>query len=419
MEHFAQCMNIVNLVICALFVLCYFYQALYTVYALFHKEKPRGEGGKNRLAVLVCARNEEGVIGALIDSLKKQDYDKSLTSVFVVADNCTDNTAAVAERAGATRVYIRDDKTHIGKGYALEFLLWQMDAEFGEDAFDAFVVFDADNLASPTFLTEMNRVYSDGYEIVAGYRNAKNFGDSIASAGSAMWFIREARFLNTARIGFGGSAWLAGTGFLFSNKIKKENGGWPFHTLTEDVEFMVDSALRGYRVGYAADAEFFDEQPVRFSDSFFQRLRWAKGGLQVFSKYWKRMLLRSLGLDFAILDYTVSIAPAYLMTVLVVLFNAVGITVCAVGGTLSMVLPVLLGMLLGVIFLIVLAAAVTVACEWKKIRASTGQKLLSVLAFVPFMISYVPIALIALLFPVRWRETKHTASRSIEDLMHK
>ena len=417
MEQFANVMNIVNLAFCALFILCYFYQLVYTLYAIFHKKKPLCEGGANRLAVLICARNEEGVIEQLIQSLHKQTYDKHLTSIFVVADNCTDGTASVAERAGATRVYVREDKEHIGKGYAMDFLLHAIDSDYGEDAFDAFVVFDADNLVTADYLTQINRVYSSGYEIVASYRNSKNYGDSATSAGSGMWFLREARFLNTARVGFGKSAWLAGTGFLFSNKMKKKNGGWPFYTLTEDVEFMVDSALEGYRVGYAADAEFFDEQPVRFRDSFLQRLRWAKGGLQVFRKYGSRMIARSLSGDGSLLDYTVSIAPAYIMAVLMVLFNVVGIVLTLATQTFAFVFPVLLGMLLGIVFLILLAATVTVVCEWKKIRATPTKKILSIFAFVPFMISYVPIALFAMVLPVRWRETKHQSKASIDDLM--
>ncbi len=419
MERFAHSMNIVNLVICALFVLCYSYQFIYTLYAIFKKKKEKGEGRANRIAVLVCARNEDGVIGSLIDSLLKQDYDKSLTSIFVVADNCNDDTAGVAERAGATRVYVREDREHIGKGYAMEFLLHSIDEEYGEDAFDAFVVFDADNLVTPTYLTEINRVFSSGYEIVTSYRNSKNYGDSATSSASGMWFIREARFLNTARVGFGGSAWLAGTGFLFSNKMKKIHGGWPFHTLTEDIEFMVDSVLLGYRVGYAEDAEFFDEQPVKAWDSFFQRLRWAKGGLQVFGKYYKQMLLRSLRLDFSVLDYTISIAPAYVMTVLALLFNMVGIIITLATGTFLTVLPVLFWMMVGVISLVVAAATVTVVCEWKKIRATPLKKILSIFAFVPFMVSYVPIALFAMIFPVKWRETKHQSNRTIDDMMKK
>ena len=419
MERFAEIMNLVNLVFCALFVLCYFYQAIYTVYALFAKKKPLGEGRRNRLAVLVCARNEEGVIANLISSLLAQDYDKNLTSIFVVADNCTDATAEVARRAGATRVYTREDREHIGKGYALDFLLQAIDGEFGEDAFDAFVVFDADNLVTPTYLTEINRMYSSGYEIVASYRNSKNYGDSMVSSGSSMWFIREARFLNTARVGLGKNAWLAGTGFLFSNKLKKKNGGWPFHTLTEDIEFMVDSTLSGERIGYAPDAEFFDEQPIRFTDSFLQRLRWAKGGLQVFQKYGKQMIARSLRGDGALLDYTVSIAPAYLLTMLAVLFNIIGMVLTLVSGTFMTVLPLLLSMCGGIIFLILLAATITVVSEWKKIRASAWRKILSIFEFVPFMFSYVPIAFFAMVLPVRWRETKHTANTKIEDLMKK
>ena len=311
MQTFAYIMNIVNLVLCGLFVLCYSYQFFYTILVLVKKKKKLPEGKPNRIAVLSCARNEEGVIAQLIDSLKKQDYDTSLYEIFVLADNCTDRTAEVAREAGATRVWERHNREQVGKGYALDYLLGKMDEEFGADAFDAYVVFDSDNLVASNYLTEINRVYSAGYEMVASYRNSKNYGDSWVAAGSGMWFIREARFLNTARVALGGSAWLAGTGFLFSRKIKEEQGGWPFHTLTEDIEFMIDNALRGYRVGYAEDAEFFDEQSSGFMEAFWQRLRWARGGLQVFAKYWKQLFKRCAKGDFSCMDYTVSIAPAY------------------------------------------------------------------------------------------------------------
>lgn len=416
MQTFAYIMNIVNLVLGGLFVLCYSYQFFYTLLVLFKKKKKLGEGVPHRIAVLTCARNEESVIHQLIDSLKRQDYDKSLYEIFVLADNCTDRTAEVARESGATRVWERENHEQVGKGYALDYLLGKIDEEFGAHTFDAYVVFDADNLVSPNYLTEINRVYCAGYEMVASYRNSKNYGDSWISAGSGMWFIREARFLNGARVALGASAWLAGTGFLFSRKIKEEQGGWPFHTLTEDVEFMIDNALRGYRAGYAEDAEFFDEQPIGFMESFWQRLRWARGGLQVFGKYWKRLLGRCLRGDFSCMDYTVSIAPAYALSVFAMLFNMVGIVVTLIGGEFLTVLPILLFMVAAVMLLVLVFATITTVSEWKKLHTSPWKKILYIFTFVPFMLSYIPIAFFAMVMPVKWRETKHSCQAEIGEL---
>lgn len=416
MQTFAYIMNIINLVLCGLFVLCYSYQFFYTLLVLFKKKKKLPEGEPHRIAVLSCARNEEGVIAQLIDSLKKQDYDPALYEIFVLADNCTDRTAEVARESGATRVWERQNREQVGKGYALHYLLSKIDEEFGADAFDGYLVFDADNLVAPNYLTEINRVFSQGYDMVCSYRNSKNYGDSWISAGSGMWFIREAKFLNNARVALGGSAWLAGTGFMFSRKIKEDQGGWPFHTLTEDVEFMVDNVLRGYRVGYTDDAEFFDEQPIGFMDSFWQRLRWARGGLQVFARYWKRLIKKCLRGDFSCMDYTVSIAPAYVLSVAAMLFNIVGTIVTLIGGVFLNVLPILLLMVVAITAIVVVFATITTVSEWKKLHAPAWKKILYIFTFVPFMLSYIPIAFFAMIMPVKWRETKHSSAASIEDL---
>ena len=112
---------IVNLIIAVLFTLCYAYQFIYILVALIKDTVKYPEGGANRFAVIISARNERDVIHNLIDSIKKQNYDPSLIDIFVCADNCTDDTAEIARSAGAI-VYERQSTTHVGKGYALDFL---------------------------------------------------------------------------------------------------------------------------------------------------------------------------------------------------------------------------------------------------------------------------------------------------------
>lgn len=102
-----QALGFLNSLIAILFTVCYFYQFVYIpVPWLFGKRKKKKSGaGKapvHDFAVLICARNEAAVIGDLVDSLCAQDYPQDRLHVFVMADNCTDNTAEIA--AGITRI---------------------------------------------------------------------------------------------------------------------------------------------------------------------------------------------------------------------------------------------------------------------------------------------------------------------------
>lgn len=102
-------------------LLTFGYRLVYMAVRITGKQRPTAEGSPHRYAVMIAARNEEKVIGNLIDSLKKQDYPGEPVDIYVVADNCTDSTARVAKAHGA-RVFTRHDTAHATKGYALEYL---------------------------------------------------------------------------------------------------------------------------------------------------------------------------------------------------------------------------------------------------------------------------------------------------------
>ncbi|MBQ7901807.1 MAG: glycosyltransferase [Clostridia bacterium] len=176
-------LHIVNCVLAALFCIFYAYQFFYILYGLVVKPKSYPKTDQtNRYAVLIPARNESVVIGQLIDSLKAQDYPSELVDVYVAADNCTDNTAAVAEQHGAV-VYERFDKEHKGKGYTMSFLFNKLFELKGKDYYDGYFVFDADNLLNPDFITQMDRCFCDGNRVVTSHRNSKNYGTNWITAG--------------------------------------------------------------------------------------------------------------------------------------------------------------------------------------------------------------------------------------------
>ena len=165
-----ETIKLINFIIATVFFVCYSYQFAYILVPYLKKEKPHKPAELHRYAVLISARNEELVIGNLLDSISAQDYPSSLVRVFVVADNCTDKTAKVARAHGAI-VYERFNDKLVGKGYALEYLLDRIGEEYG-DVFDAYMVFDADNLLSEDYISRMNETFSDGYRIITSYRNS-------------------------------------------------------------------------------------------------------------------------------------------------------------------------------------------------------------------------------------------------------
>ena len=209
----AELITNLNSVIVLLFCALSAYQYIYILVSVLFPSRRFVTGRMHRYAVLICARNEENVIAQLIDSIKKQDYPAELVDIYLLADNCTDDTAAVAASAGAV-VYERHDLEKIGKGYALHELLGHVRADKGREYYDGFFVFDADNLLAPDYISNMNTVFSNGYRIVTSYRNSKNFCHNWVTAGYGIMFLREARHMNNARMILHSSCAISGTGFL-------------------------------------------------------------------------------------------------------------------------------------------------------------------------------------------------------------
>ncbi|KFI72323.1 N-acetylglucosaminyltransferase [Bifidobacterium minimum] len=361
-----------------------------------------------RYAVLISARNEENVVGNLIDCIRSQTYPSELIDIWLVADNCTDETARVARDKGC-HVVERFDSAKVGKGYALTYLLDQMIDKGLEDVYDAYFVFDADNRLDPHYIEEMNKAFQSGFRILTSYRNSVNLSDNWVSSGSALWFIRESRFLNNSRMLFGSSCHVGGTGFMFSREIMKRNRGWKFHLLTEDLEFTMDSVLHGDRVGYCGTAILYDEQPVTFRQSWRQRLRWSKGFLQVFRYYGPALIRRAVReRDFSAVDFTLLLCP---FTVLAIVRMVLGLFFALFGFvTWASQLGALVGWASGILMSVLGMmglAALTIVVERDRIGASNKELLAYVLSFPVYMFSYVPISFQAIFSKAQWKPIEH------------
>ena len=409
-----ETLKAISRIISVLFVICYANQLVYIFVSLLSGKKGRKEDRaislkRNRYAVLICARNEEEVIGDLIRSVRRQTYPGQLVDTYVMADNCTDGTAHAAANAGAY-VFERNDRSRVGKGYALDALLRSI-RETEPEGYDGYFVFDADNILAPDYIEQMDRTFSQGYDIVTGYRNSKNYGSNWISAGYALWFIRESMFLSYPRHLVGSSCTVSGTGFMFSREVAEEMDGWPYHTLTEDLEFSCDQITRGRKIAFCRDAEFFDEQPVELKQSWDQRMRWCRGYLQVFGRYGMDLMRGAADGSYACLDCILGVLPAFALSVLSFCIDlALIICAAAMGEELTGVLLPMVSALICSYTLMLILGAVTLVTEWKSINADTQRKIAYLFSFPVFMMTYAPIAIASLFVKAEWKPIRHTFS---------
>ena len=402
----------VNGIIGLIFIACYFYQIVYIFIPKFIKRENTLPVVMHNFAVLISARNESAVISYLIDSINRQTYPAEYIHIFVCADNCTDNTAQIAREAGAT-VYERFNNELVGKGYALSYLTACIDRDFG-DIFDGYFVFDADNVLDKNYIKEMNVTFSQGYNIITSYRNSKNYGDNWISAGYALWFLRESMYLNRPRHLLGTSCAVSGTGFVFSNEILKKCGGWNFFLLTEDIEFSVHNILQGEKIGFCEKAMLYDEQPVKFSQSWRQRLRWSRGYLQVFGKYGSSLLKKAHGC-FSAYDMLMTIMPAFFLAILSTVFNGTMMVLnIMASNSIGFVLLAVLHFLKDVYGFMFFIGAITTVTQWKQIHTSVFKKILYTFTFPFFMFTYIPISIQAIFTKVSWKPIEHKVSVSID-----
>lgn len=253
--------------------------ALYWIIGFFFTRKFKPAKQMHKYAICIAARNEETVIGNLLDSIKQQDYPSELLTVFVVADNCNDGTATAAREKGAV-CYERFNDQERTKGFALQFLFENIKKDYGIDAFEGYFIFDADNLLNNDYISRMNDSFDSGLKIITSYRNTKNFDENWIAASYALHWLRSIRKNHRTRSVLRLATNIQGTGFLFANELVKD--GWKYTSLTEDRAFTADAVAHGYEISYNDAAVFYDEQPTNLKIALRQRLRWSKGHLLAF-----------------------------------------------------------------------------------------------------------------------------------------
>ncbi len=371
-----------------------FYFAFVALAGLFRKRREWPASPPTfRFAVVIAARNEEAVIGRLVKSLLDQEYPRELFDVFVVPNNCIDDTAGAAFRAGAEILLCEEPVRQ--KGDALRQAFGQLNGK----GYDAYVVFDADNVVDRQYLQKTNDAFCAGAQVAKGRQMALNPWQSWVAGCYDLYFAGFDLLFNLPRAKGNLSAKLVGTGFAVRADALEQLGGWNTATIAEDAEFAAQCALADIRVCWAPGAITYDEQPCGFGTSIHQRKRWCSGVIQVGRKMLPALMQKPrspLRWDFLLFLLTAQLQP-------------VSVLLLCLGWLCNLPEAGLqYGALIGSLALYWLGCVAFAGVLQRISRPADRRNCRAVLLFPLFMASWIPLQVLALFHKTTgWRAIPH------------
>ena len=243
--------------------------------------KPKKYNNKKRYCILIPARYESKVINNLLLSITKQTTKINPKDIYIIVESIKDKTVDIAKQYNMN-IILRENLSLKRKGYALNDAVTYILKK--QIHYDAYFIFDADNILDKDFIKNVEKSINEGYDIGIGYRNTKN-SNTLVSASSALTFSMINTMLNERKNKYHNNLTISGTGYYIKGSIIEEWNSFPFHSLTEDYELTLYAILHNLTTTYNKKAIFYDEQPDNFNISLKQRTRWVKGYFEARKKY--------------------------------------------------------------------------------------------------------------------------------------
>ena len=272
----------------------YLYNTLMTIFSFKKYEKPRSmiDSFRQTFSILIPSHNEEDVIYDTLQNIQKIKYPKDYFNVYIIMDNCTDNTLKEFNRfkqdypfsTNINKIIVNGGSKPKALNKAISYLkennLWNA---------DNIIILDADNIISNTMLQSYD-YYHKMYNDILQCRILSANDNNIISQGFTSSFNFMAYGFQYTRNCIGLSASLSGTGFSIKRDIFDKVGFNKCDTLTEDLEFSILCILNGYKIKYVPEEYVLNQHLESFKPSLIQRIRWCRGHMQTAMKLDKSLL---------------------------------------------------------------------------------------------------------------------------------
>ncbi len=248
------------------------------------------------VSLLVAAKNEEQVIGKLIENLLQLDYPQDRYDLWIIDDYSTDATPEILDtlsvRDARVNVIHRGPDATGGKSGALN-LVWP------QTKGDLLAVFDADAQVAPDLLRHVVPMFdaSQGGEKTGAVQVRK----AITNAATNFWTRGQKAemaldcYMQQRRIAIGGIGELRGNGQFVRRSAIAQCGGWNEETITDDLDLTIQLHLNQWNIGLLFTPSVGEEGVISAKALWHQRNRWAEGGFQRYLDYWRPLAKNSLG----------------------------------------------------------------------------------------------------------------------------
>lgn len=396
-EVLIEILIVAYVIICGLCLLSYL-PRLRAWFGAFKKQKRIKNNINHKLALLVPARNESCVINDLFESIKKQTYNRANFDIYVLVKDPNDPTIELTKNMGGYTYVVKGQKC---KGDALDYCLKQLLKE--NKVYDGYIVVDADCRLDELFLEEMNNALASDKQVIQAKKIVKNYymgkkaNSWASSCNGIIWTIIDElgnRYKSDKNI----TGMIIGTGLMLRHDVVKMLNGWPYRqTLTEDIEFMNDCALRGISTYYYSYAKILVEESTSLSTTNKRRKRWLRGVVDSKRLYYKRLCDNAKTKEDKKNKYFVTaLDPVFyfigcntfafiigiIMTIfLIVMKNALWIDTLILSG-------ITVGIIYTSFFILTLFCVII---DWKVIKLPLYKKILLMFIHPLFYMGYIPI----------------------------
>ena len=372
-------------------------------------------------AVLIPARDESKVISNLLDSIKNQTFKIDSKDIYIIVESRKDKTVSIAKERNINIIYRKNLTNRRRKGYALDDAIKEILKK--KKHYDAYFIFDADNVLDRNYFKEMVKTYKKGYDIGIGYRNTKNGNSSIFSACSSLTFSMINTFSNNYKMKHNLTLTVSGTGFYIKGEILEELGGYPFNSLTEDYEFTLYATLNDLTSFYNIKAKYFDEQPTDYATTIKQRTRWEKGYFDSRRKYYPLLKNKASRKDNnypSVYIALVGVKPYVLFVISVILYLANLIFRIISNSIVKIEVYTLLLqfflIILAIYIVLLLFTGILLIKEKDNLRLNKKMKIKSLFFNPLFLASYVKCLYLALKNKdLTWEKIEHTDNIEKDD----